>query len=398
MGQCFGSLWKRSTSTRSLRPKDYKNGHELGNEEEENAFQNSNPGASMSQSIETVSKKFRGFFSVTRSRAMQRPSAYLLQDNEDDSHIELYDMVADPLFFTANGHGDPPNAIPDAMAPHQRHRPMPPRDQLEAEKSRNLPKNLRKPSRTYQSQHQQPDLRQVVGLRNTLTCCVLPRQSYGKLDNEYGDETSEGGAAFIILNPRNLNGHATIPAPPESRSHLSGELGHSKWSVNSTASIDGGRPASIDLEWENDDDFAAAAAANVVTSTNNDNNKLNNKSCDPDTCSIIESISTNVPCTKGGGGGGSRTSSHISIPGLDWDSQVDNDDLVSLNNPETDFETDQLITEIELLTSRALQETHQWGSSNSPSKKVGAQTSISVIEANNNPTSAAENWTTLANN
>ena len=61
------------------------------------------------------------------------------------------------------------------------HRPMLSRDQLEAEKSRNLPKNLRKPSRTYQSQHQQPDLRQVVGLRNTLTCCVLPRQSYGKL-------------------------------------------------------------------------------------------------------------------------------------------------------------------------------------------------------------------------
>ena len=61
------------------------------------------------------------------------------------------------------------------------YRPMSSRDQLEAEKSRNLPKNLRKPSRTYQSQHQQPDLRQVVGLRNTLTCCVLPRQSYGKL-------------------------------------------------------------------------------------------------------------------------------------------------------------------------------------------------------------------------
>ena len=78
-------------------------------------------------------------------------------------------------------------------------------------------------------------------------------------DNEYGDETSEaGGAAFIILNPRNLNGHATIPAPPESTSHLSGELGHSKWSVNSTASIDGGRPASIDLEWENDGESQCA--------------------------------------------------------------------------------------------------------------------------------------------
>ena len=80
------------------------------------------------------------------------------------------------------------------------------------------------------------------------------------------------------------------------------------------------------------DDFAAAAAANVVTSTNNDNNKLNNKSCDPDTCSIIESISTNVPCTKGGGGGGSRTSSHISIPGLDWDSQVRPDVSMTLTH------------------------------------------------------------------
>ena len=74
--------------------------------------------------------------------------------------------------------------------------------------------------------------------------------------------------------------------------------------------------------------------------------------------------------------------------------QVDNDDLVSLNNPETDFETEQLISEIELLTSRALQETHQWGSGNSP-KKATTSISVSVIEANNNPTS--ENWA-LANN
>ena len=42
--------------------------------------------------------------------------------------------------------------------------------------------------------------------------------------------------------------------------------------------------------------------------------------------------------------------------------QVDNSDLVSLqgNEPGLDPETEQLITEIERLTSRALQETNQW--------------------------------------
>lgn len=55
----------------------------------------------------------------------------------------------------------------------------------------------------------------------------------------------DGGAAFIILNPRNLNGHATIPDPALSRS---------KWSVNSCeeTSEKCNRPPSIDLEWEND--------------------------------------------------------------------------------------------------------------------------------------------------
>ena len=114
----------------------------------------------------------------------QPPSAYLLQDDEDESHIELYDMVADPLFFTANGEQTP--IASDAVARHQRHKP----GDLEAtaEKNRLLLKNMKKTSRTYQNQQQQqqqnqhqPDLRQVVGLRNTLTCCVLPRQSYGKL-------------------------------------------------------------------------------------------------------------------------------------------------------------------------------------------------------------------------
>ena len=43
--------------------------------------------------------------------------------------------------------------------------------------------------------------------------------------------------------------------------------------------------------------------------------------------------------------------------------KVDNDDLVSLNNEGVDFETEQLISEIELLTSRALQETQKWSGS-----------------------------------
>ena len=76
--------------------------------------------------------------------------------------------------------------------------------------------------------------------------------------------------------------------------------------------------------------------------------------------------------------------------------QVDNDDLVSLNNAETDFETEQLISEIELLTSRALQETgHQIITGSTASPKKSATT---MIEANNNPTTTnnSENWA-LAN-
>ena len=120
-----------------------------------------------------------------------------------------------------------------------------------------------------------------------------------------------------MLNPRNLNGHATIPAPPMSCTHLSpSKLSRSKWSVNSAGSCEDNdkcHPPSIDLEWENDDDFEAAAAkATEIPNSNNKNNKL----CDLDTCSV--STTVNIPCTKNG----SRTSSHISLPGLDWDSQV----------------------------------------------------------------------------
>ena len=191
-------------------------------------------------------------------------------------------------------------------------------------------------------------------------------------------------------------------------------------------------------------------AASAIGKAKNDNNysrqTVEQKNCDLDTCSI----STTVPCTRG-----SRASSHISIPGLDWDSQVnwsksnfgllgdfgrfdnpsrgdlgsvvynkiapmgnqlssteaeyefsfqvDNDDLVSLNNaemPEADFETEQLISEIELLTSRALQETGHQIIQGSPAKKSSTST---LLETNNNPTNtnnsaaAAENWAALAN-
>ena len=75
---------------------------------------------------------------------------------------------------------------------------------------------------------------------------------------------SGGGAAFIILNPRNLNGHATIPLP--SSGELSKfDLGQSKWSVNSANSVGedslrGGKAASIDLEWENDGKYFETSA------------------------------------------------------------------------------------------------------------------------------------------
>ena len=147
-------------------------------------------------------------------------NAYVLQNDEDEAHIELYDMVADPKFFTG-------------ADPHQEH----------------LPKMI--------PNHPQPDLRQVVGLRNTLTCCVLPNRQYGKLDNEYMDHSMDtsGGTAFIVLNPRRLNGHATIPAPPMTcPSALAAH--HSKWSINSANSLEDHERShhapSIDLEWEND--------------------------------------------------------------------------------------------------------------------------------------------------
>eukprot|EP00093_Oithona_nana_P010824 10824.XXX_566094_548508_1 [CDS] Oithona nana genome sequencing. len=334
MGQCLALFWPRATT--SSRSKEYINAANV--EDNDEMFQHQEPSRLTKQlegKRESVTRKLSGIFSLTRTRP--KNNAYVLQNDEDEAHIELYDMVADPKFFTG-------------ADPHQDH----------------LPKMI--------PNHPQPDLRQVVGLRNTLTCCVLPNRQYGKLDNEYMDHSMDtsGGTAFIVLNPRRLNGHATIPAPPMTcPSALAAH--HSKWSINSANSLEDHERShhapSIDLEWENDDVLVEAASA--IGKAKNDNNRqtVEQKNCDLDTCSI----STTVPCTRG-----SRASSHISIPGLDWDSQVDNDDLVSLNNaemPEADFETEQLISEIELLTSRALQETgHQIIQGGSPAKKSSTST------------------------
>ena len=61
------------------------------------------------------------------------------------------------------------------------------------------------------------------------------------------------------------------------------------------------------------DALVEAAASNDALNKNEPGIKT---SCDPDTCSIS---TTTVACTKG-----SRASSQISLPGLDWDSQVCN--------------------------------------------------------------------------
>ena len=93
--------------------------------------------------------------------------------------------------------------------------------------------------------------------------------------------------------------------------------------------------------------------------------------------------------------------------------QVDNSDLVSLqgNEPGLDPETEQLITEIERLTSRALQETNQWtkifGQPDSTVNPGTAGTSTtsglvvgltSVTTANTTTATALDNVDNKANN
>jgi hypothetical protein len=89
---------------------------------------------------------------------------YVLQANDEDyegnesSNIELYDMVADPRFFN-NGLQKDRDLLPQKQPPNGG--PL-----------------LTSRGSYYQDQ---PNLRQVVGLRNTLTCCVMQNQQYGKM-------------------------------------------------------------------------------------------------------------------------------------------------------------------------------------------------------------------------
>ena len=91
-------------------------------------------------------------------------SAYLLENTDDDSHIEMYDMVTDPRYFRC--------APPPPVIAHQ--------DTNGSGTSYNRTRENHETSRGGNSSRQ-PDLRQVVGLRNTLTCCVMQRSQYGKL-------------------------------------------------------------------------------------------------------------------------------------------------------------------------------------------------------------------------
>jgi len=83
----------------------------------------------------------------------------------------------------------------------------------------------------------------------------------------------------------------------------------------------------------------------------------------------------------------SKGSSQTSLPGLDWDDQADDADLVSLSDNvgvgmPMDIETEQLICEIEQLTSRALEETQQW-------KSLESTTTAAAAAAANNETASS---------
>ncbi|TRY77937.1 hypothetical protein TCAL_11059, partial [Tigriopus californicus] len=129
--------------------------------------------------------------------------------------------------------------------------------------------------------------------------------------------------------------------------------------------------SSIDLEWENDDE------ANLPPDLDNPPS-LSVNDTTAETCSIALR---------------SHASSQVSIPGLDWDSQGESADLLSLNNvpleeAPLDFETEQLISEIEQLTSRALKETNQWNQ--------GGQEDVPLWQRVSHRPNIDSKWTTPA--
>jgi hypothetical protein len=77
--------------------------------------------------------------------------------------------------------------------------------------------------------------------------------------------------------------------------------------------------------------------------------------------------------------------------------QIDNSDLVSLqgNDPCLDPETEQLISEIERLTSQALQETNQWTTTSqfgtAPSSTTGMVVSLAAVAGTNSSVTDEEN-------
>uniref|UniRef100_A0A0K2TH96 Uncharacterized protein n=1 Tax=Lepeophtheirus salmonis TaxID=72036 RepID=A0A0K2TH96_LEPSM len=151
----------------------------------------------------------------------------------------------------------------------------------------------------------------------------------------------------MILDPRSLKHHHSESV------HLSDDNEHGKSHHRSSNS-------SLDLEWEPEASMipfvekssrkgSPTSSKRLFTSTDNLSHQEN----------IESTTSTIAPEIRN-----SEVSSQSSIPCLDWDCQTDNELMThGLENLEMELETEQLITEIEQLTNRALQETNQWSSS-----------------------------------
>ncbi|CAB4060815.1 unnamed protein product [Lepeophtheirus salmonis] len=176
-----------------------------------------------------------------------------------------------------------------------------------------------------------PDVAQVAGIRNNPITCAFTSGKEKLLKNSL-KRRNRSGNRFMILDPRSLKHHHSESV------HLSDDNEHGKSHHRSSNS-------SLDLEWEPE----ASMIPFVEKSSRKGSPTSSKRALHPPLLQKLEN---------------SEVSSQSSIPCLDWDCQTDNELMThGLENLEMELETEQLITEIEQLTNRALQETNQWSSS-----------------------------------